>query len=184
MAARRRIDDVDVAVAVVGHVVVEHDESPVVAGRLGLRSQLDEAVERPAVEGHQRAGCTGEVGRLGGQVEAGEEVVVRGHHERLRPRRRRGQALGPGQVVQGEHRPEGIAVGADVADEIDRPRTGDELGRTLQLVAPFRLRPTRGGLGPRDAPDFPGPSAAVVHTVLLPWSPLQIAQDLLDPLPR
>ena len=88
------------------------------------------------------------LGAEGGfEGEAGEELVVRGDLEGGRPGGHRLLPVGQGQVVEGEHRAQGVTVGPDVAGEgervgerAERDATGD---RPWPGAAPSATRATR-----------------------------------------
>ena len=125
------VDDVDRPIAVVGGVMVEDDE---LARRPRGDCQVAEPLDRAAVERDHHLGRGREVGGLGGDVEAGQERVVRRDHEGLRPRRHRWAAVRAAQMMHGEHRAEGVSVWPDVARERDRVGTLDRHRRPIPAV--------------------------------------------------
>ena len=136
------VDDVDRPIAVVGGVMVEDDE---LARRPRGDCQVAEPLDRAAVERDHHLGRGREVGGLGGDVEAGQERVVRRDHEGLRPRRHRWAAVRAAQMMHGEHRAEGVSVWPDVARERDRVGTLDRHRRPVELRphVPLPWRPRR-----------------------------------------
>src|SRR5205807_10559136 len=69
--------------------------------------------------------------------------------ERVGPGRHRRLACSPTQVVEGEHRPEGVAVRRDVAGEGDRRGALDRRRRPVQLGhLTLTLRATLAGYPP------------------------------------
>ena len=98
---------------VVGVMVEDHD----LAGPVDRAGQFAEPVDRAEVEGDQDVGVAGNAAGGVQLAKPGQELVVRADHERLGPRRHRGQTVLGAEQVQGQHRPEGVAVGMVVADE-------------------------------------------------------------------
>jgi hypothetical protein len=123
------VDQVHRAVAVVGAVVVDHDQ---LVGPLGRGGQLGQAAEGAAVEGDHEVGLGREVGRLGGQLQAGQEGVVGRDVERLGPRGHRLLPGGEGQVVEGQHGAERIPVGGVVAGQGQGGRRRNGVSRLVE----------------------------------------------------
>ena len=110
--------------------------------------------------------------------EPGQFPIVRSDDEWLGERRRALHARGQQHVMQREHRPERVAVRADVAREPDRGRRED----AARPHAPvrhrrFRIRCSRVG-------SFLVRTARVPTVLLCTLAMVDIAQDVFDALTR
>ncbi len=134
-----RVDHVHGAEAVVGGVMVDHDQIAVVPRPLRRPLQLGETAQRPAVEGEDRRRLRRELRRRHRVLDARDGPVVGGDGQRLGPRHDAVDAVGPAQVVEGERGPERVAVGVDMAHEPDRStRTEHRGGRRVGAVELLR----------------------------------------------
>ena len=136
------VDEVDVAEAEVGCMVVEVD-----AGARGLEhtQQQVEARVLGAVHREEHLGRRRRV--TADEIQAGEEGVL-GRHTKLRaPPPHPDPLAQPAQVeADAEHRPEGVAVREDVAGNRDLPGAGEGLDGPVPLLVIDHLRvpPTPG----------------------------------------
>jgi hypothetical protein len=128
---RRRVDQVDVAEAGVGGVVVDDQGA---GGAPEGVDQAAQAVEGAGVEADEQVGVQGHLVRRDQPVQAGQEAVVAGDHERLREAHHRLAAGGGQGPVQGQRGAEGVAVGMDVAGDHRHLGLGDRVDGGLPVL--------------------------------------------------
>jgi hypothetical protein len=135
-------------------------------GALEGVDQGAEAVQGAGVEADEQVGVAWHLVGRDEPVQPGQEAVVAGDHERLGEADQR-LAAGVGQgAVQGQGRPEGVAVGMDVAGDHRHLGLGDGVGGGLPVL-----------LGDAHVPDPSWsaavggvePSSASNRSILVPW---------------
>jgi hypothetical protein len=129
---RGRVDQVDVAEAGVGGVVVDDHGA---GGALEGVDQVPRRSREPASKQTNRSASRGtwSGGRAG---RAGQEAVVAGDHERLGEADHASRPALARAAVQGQGRAEGVAVGMDVAGDHRHLGLGDRVGWRPASPAP------------------------------------------------